>query len=84
MQHSSGLTENLLNRYQSRWHSMELVIGNRLQNINYNYQLHCVPIVQLQLQLQLLQECNQLQLITITNYNYNITAIQLFTFLQSQ
>jgi len=40
---------------------MELVIGNRLQKYQLQYQLHCVPTVQLQLQLQLqlLQKCNQ-------------------------
>ena len=69
MQHSSGLTETPLNRYQSRWHSMEFVIGNQLQK--YQLQLPTTLcsniIVQSQLQLQLLQKCNQLQLITITN-----------------
>jgi len=37
MQHSSGLTENPLNRYRSRQHSMELVISNQLQK--YQLQL---------------------------------------------
>jgi len=59
-----GLTKNPLNRYQGRWHSMELQIHQS------QLLLHCVPTVQL----QLLQKCNQLQLITITNYHYSITG----------
>ena len=66
--HKIDLTKNPLNRCRNWWHSMELAIGNWLQNISYSYPLHCVPTVQLQLRSQLLQKCNQLQLI----YNYKL------------